>query len=132
MSDVEMNPYRIIPVETRVTDPRTGGQKGSKPQRLSFVPMDLILRYVAPHYVKGAEKYARDNWRKGYDWSLSFDAMQRHLEAFWYQRQSLDEETGTHHLAAVVFHALALLWFQQERPELDDRPSIAAAAKVAE
>jgi hypothetical protein len=112
------------PNETRITDPTTGGEKGSKPEQMALVPLDVLLRYVAPHYAKGAEKYEADNWRKGYSWALSYNALQRHLTAFWYERKELDEETQTHHLAAVVFHALALLWFGQEHPYLDDRPSI--------
>ena len=71
------------------------------------------------------------NWRKGYKWSLSIGALKRHLNLF---EQGIDydlhepdcppdckEHTGCHHLTAVVFHALALLTFKDEHPELDDR-----------
>ncbi len=60
-----------------------------------------------------------NNWRKGYDWSNSYAALQRHASRFW-AGESMDEG-GFHHLAAVVFHALALLTFEKEHPELDDR-----------
>lgn len=105
--------------EVRVTNAQTGGQKGSKPQAMSLLPWDILMLDVAPLYFKGAEKYERDNWRKGYDWSLSFDALARHLAQF-HGGQWLDEETGCAHLASVVFHACALMYFYRSHPELND------------
>lgn len=109
--------------EIRVTNEKTGGQKGSKAERMSLLPWDVLMRDVAPHYAKGAEKYEADNWRRGYDWSLSADALGRHFAAFWSEGQDIDPETGTPHLAAVAFHALTLLYFMREHEDLDDRPS---------
>lgn len=80
------------------------------------------LRLLAQHYGRGALKYDDDNWQKGYDWRLSFAALNRHL----WQHQSgqfLDEETGSPHLVAVVWHAITLLWFYENRPEFDTRTS---------
>lgn len=105
--------------EVRVTNAQTGGQKGSKPQAMSLLPWDVLMFDVAPLYFKGAEKYERDNWRKGYDWSLSFDALARHLAQF-HGGQWLDEETDCAHLASVVFHACALMYFYRSHPELND------------
>ena len=104
--------------EVRVTS-STGGQKGKKLCRPSLMPAEA-LKEVAEHYGKGAKKYDDHNWRKGYDWSLSMDALERHWLDF---RAGIDydPETGSHHLAAVVFHALALLTFRREHPEFDDR-----------
>ena len=31
----------------------------------------------------GGQKYEDRNWEKGYNWSLSFAAMQRHLALWW-------------------------------------------------
>lgn len=103
--------------EVRVTAP-TGGQKGRKLARFDLLPP--ALWQVAELYGKGAEKYDDWNWRLGYDWSLSFAAMQRHAWLFW-QGEDYDQETGCAHMASVAFHALALLTFMQEHPELDDR-----------
>lgn len=110
--------------ETRVVNEKTGGEKGTKPEQYALLPWDA-LDEVARLYAKGAEKYARDNWRKGYDWHLSFDSLVRHAKAFW-MGESVDEETECHHLSSVVFHALALMVFEREHPELDDRPNTAA------
>lgn len=104
--------------EVRVTS-STGGQKGKKLARFSLIPAEALWE-VAEHYGKGAEKYDDHNWRKGYDWSLSMDALERHWNLFR-QGQDIDEETGSHHLCGVVFHALSLMTFGKEHPEFDDR-----------
>lgn len=109
--------------EIRVTNAVTGGQKGQKKARHSLIPPEALQK-VAEHYAIGAAKYEEHNWRRGYDWSLSYDAAIRHFGAFW-AGEDLDEETGSPHLAAAVFHALTLLTFMVEHPELDDRPSAA-------
>jgi len=107
------------PREVRVTNSVTGGEKGSKVERFDLIPAEA-LREVAKHYGVGAGKYAEWNWRRGYDWSLSLAALHRHLNAFQ-AGEDYDSETGSHHLAAVVFHCLTLITFEQEHPELDDR-----------
>lgn len=107
--------------EIRVTNEKTGGEKGRKPEAMSLLPLDVLMRDVAPLYHAGAEKYAPHNWRRGYDWSLSADALLRHFSQFWHGEET-DAETGCAHLASVVFHALALLHFSHEHRDLDDRP----------
>lgn len=77
---------------------------------------------MAELYGRGAEKYADRNWERGYAWHLSYSAMQRHATQFWQFRESRDAETGCHHLAAVVFHALALMAFDLRQIGTDDRP----------
>lgn len=104
--------------EYRVVNAVTGGEKGSKLARFDLLPAEP-LRRVAEHYGLGARKYADRNWERGYLWSLSFAAMQRHAWQFW---AGDDDED---HLAAVVFHALALSEYQTTHPELDDRATAA-------
>ena len=106
--------------EIRIRDPKTGGEKGSKLACFSHMPAGA-LHELAEHYGKGARKYSAHNFRKGYKWSLSFDAMMRHAWA-WQGGEDIDEETGSNHMTAVAWHALALLSFIQEHPEMDDRP----------
>lgn len=105
--------------EVRITDPRTGGEKGSKLARFDLIPADVLLQF-AEHYGKGAEKYEDRNWERGYAWGLSFAAMMRHAWAFW-NGEDYDPETGSHHMIAVMFHAAALVRFTEAHPELDDR-----------
>ena len=104
--------------EVRTTS-STGAQKGVKPERYDLIPVEALAE-VARHYGRGAEKYAAHNWRKGYEWSKSFAALMRHAQQFW-AGENIDEETGSHHMAGVVFHALSLITFTSEHPEMDDR-----------
>jgi hypothetical protein len=106
--------------EVRVTNEQTGGQKGKKPQRYDLIPWSEMDK-VAELYAFGATKYADHNWRKGYEWSLSFASLIRHATAFWDAGEAIDPETGVHHMTSVVFHALALMYFEDHYPDLDDR-----------
>lgn len=102
-----------------MTTSSTGGQKGVKLARYDLIPVDA-LRQVAEHYGKGAQKYSDNNWRKGYEYSKAYAALQRHAQAWW-GGEDVDEETGSSHLAAVAFHAMSLMTFLVEHPEFDDR-----------
>lgn len=65
-----------------------------------------------------------DNWRRGYDWSLSFAAMQRHAWQFW-NGEDVDEESGSKHLIAAAWHCLTIAhWMEDDdlRGYFDDRP----------
>src|SRR5688572_4213325 len=68
-------------VQIIVTNSETGGQKGRNLLRYGLVPYEMI-RALARHYGVGAIKYDDNNWRKGYDWSFSYDAAMRHIEAW--------------------------------------------------
>jgi len=97
----------------------TGGEKGTKDERYDLIPVEALAA-VARHYGVGAKKYAAHNWRRGYEWSKSYAALQRHTAAFW-SGEDTDEETNSPHMAAVAFHALALLTFMEEQRDFDDR-----------
>jgi hypothetical protein len=51
----------------------------------------------------------------------SFAAMMRHAFAFW-GGEDIDPENDSPHLAAVVFHAFALMEYGRTHPEKDNRP----------
>lgn len=99
----------------------TGGEKGTKEDRFDLLPPEALAA-VARHFGIGARKYADHNWRRGYEWSKSYAALQRHATQFWAGEDN-DEETGSPHMAAVAFHALALLTFMDEHRDYDDRYS---------
>lgn len=108
-------------------DPSTGGKKGSKLARFDLIPV-FPLWETARHYGVGASKYAERNWERGYKWSLSFAAMMRHAWKFW-SGESYDPETGTHHMAAVIFHAMAMMEYEFTGTGTDDRPKGKSNAK---
>ena len=106
--------------EVRVTSP-TGGEKGQKDVRLHALPWEAMSE-LGRVFAFGEQKYDDYNFRKGYAWSLSFDAMSRHLGAFW-NRADRDKESGLHHLAHAAWHCLVLLFFSITERGSDDRPN---------
>lgn len=133
--------------EVRTTS-STGGQKGVKDERYDLIPVEP-LRELALHYGRGAKKYADHQWRKGYEWSKSYAAIQRHLTAFWggenydtcprtregcatpdgepivfegvVPEKTCFNHTGSHHLTAAAWHTFTLLEFTKTHPGHDDR-----------
>src|SRR2546428_4166788 len=71
---------RMVGDELRIKNAATGGEKNMKDSQLSAAPAEAMIA-LGRVYGFGARKYARHNFRKGYAWSLSYDAMQRHIEA---------------------------------------------------
>lgn len=106
--------------EIKIVDPKTGGVKGMKLARFSLIPSEFLWQ-LAEHYGKGAKKYAERNWEKGYKWSLTVDAMERHWNLFkmgkrWDNHlpdcpEGCAEHTESHHLIAAAWHCVALFIF---------------------
>lgn len=122
-------PVSLETAEVRSTS-ASGGQKGVKLAQFDQIPPSTLWR-LAEHFGRGARKYSAHNFRKGYEWSKSYNALLRHLTAFWggedYDNHTPDcepgcvEHTGSHHLDAVMWHAHVLRNFYDEHPEYDDR-----------
>ena len=106
--------------EVRITDPTTGGQKGTKEAAFHLI-MPQTLWELAEHNGKGAKKYSSYNWARGYNWSLSYAALQRHLNQFW-GGEDIDSETGSKHVIAAMWHCMSLAYFMNTKLEMDDRP----------
>jgi hypothetical protein len=129
---------------------KTGGAKDLKIERYDQIPAGPLAE-LAARYGVGSLKYPQvnglDNWRNGYPWSWSYRALLGHANAFWAgedidpaayagtddERSIIDgaPRPGTAHLAAVAWHAFALLEWAETHPELDDRPSTVAARNAA-
>lgn len=106
-------------MEIREKDPVSGGEKGSKPTRFDLIP-PAALEALAEHYGRGSQKYEDRNWERGYRYGLSFAAMMRHAWAWW-RGEDNDPETGSSHMIAVAWHALALFTFRSRGVGRDDR-----------
>lgn len=72
-----------------------------------------VLRY-------GAKKYGRDNWKKGMSWSRCFNSFRRHGLAWW-RGETIDDESGCHHLALLVCSIMFLFVYERENLGTDDR-----------
>lgn len=97
----------------------TGGAKGVKKQNYAAVP-PFALRELATLYGNGARKYDAHNFRRGYEWSKSYSALQRHASLFW-AGENIDIEMQLSHLSSVAWHIFALIESQQMHPNFDDR-----------
>ena len=105
--------------EVRITS-ETGGQKGAKPARFGGIDPLAAMELAKVYGYGEMQKYERYNYLKGYDWSLSVDALFRHLFAFL-SGEDFDPETGFRHTAHVAWHALTLTSFQLRGIGKDDR-----------
>lgn len=118
-------------------DPATGAMKQTKLARCGLVPPRAELE-LAERFGLGVEsgKYSANNWRGGYAWSKSYDALCRHLREFWDGKDFDDEAQQEYasakgtpveqapkfkHIIAVAWHAMVLATFMDEHPDKDDR-----------
>lgn len=106
--------------EVRVTS-ETGGEKGKKPEAMGLIPPEALLE-LGRIYSMGAEKYDDHNYLKGYDWSLSFSALLRHVLAAE-NGEWLDDESGLPHVMHAAWHCFALYMFERHGLGKDDRIS---------
>lgn len=101
-----------------MVDPKTGGAKGSKETQLAWAPPEGLTA-LGDVYGYGATKYDPTNYRKGYKWSLSVNALFRHV-MLWLNGESYDTESKKHHLAHAAWHCLTLIMFEVRKKGEDD------------
>lgn len=92
--------------------------------RFDLMPPEALIA-LADHYRRGAEKYADRNWERGMDWGKCFASMERHAWT-WMSGEDLDPETGSHHMVAVAWNALALYVYAERGIGVDDRPKLSS------
>jgi hypothetical protein len=97
----------------------TGVKYDSGKVRFSLVPTKP-LTWLARVYTMGAAKYEDNGWRNGLKWSRIYDALQRHLTAFW-GGQDMDDESGLPHLAHAAWGCFTLLEYMETWPTMNDR-----------
>lgn len=109
----------------------TSNQGGSAPKvdeglryndgkpRFDLLPPEAMTA-LAAHYALGAKKYADRNWEKGMAWGKCFASMQRHAWA-WAEGEDHDPETGSPHMIAVAWNAIALFIYALRGIGTDDR-----------
>lgn len=85
---------------------------------LSIVPVALE-NACARALTFGANKYGRNNYRKGINFSRNIAAAQRHLKA-WNELETLDPESGLSHLDHAIA-CLAMLAVHEANNELSEK-----------
>jgi hypothetical protein len=86
---------------------------------LSMVSWEL-MEEVAKVRMFGAQKYARDNWKRGFKVTRSLAASLRHIFLFL-AGQTNDPESGLSHLSHAVCGLEHAIFTMKHKPELDDR-----------
>jgi len=81
--------------------------------RYDLIPVGP-LRRVADLYARGAIKYDDNNWMKGQPYSRAYASLFRHVIG-WREGDRTED-----HLAGVIFNAMALMYYEDNKPELDD------------
>lgn len=99
---------------------KLGGIKNDngKP-KLGLVPKSLIWA-VGTILTFGADKYGDHNWRSGLAWSRVYDALLRHLTAWW-SGENLDKESGKSHLWHAACELAFLIEYEEAKGGIDDR-----------
>jgi len=86
--------------------------------------MDLVpvssINALARVLTYGAQKYDSDNWRRGFNYSVPYASLMRHLTA-WQDGEDCDPESGLSHLDHAMANLAMLIEFERECPHLDDR-----------
>jgi len=86
---------------------------------LGLVPRTLIWA-VGSILTSGAVKYGKNNWRGGLLWSRPYDALLRHLTAWW-DGEDKDAETGKSHLHHAACELAFLIEYEEKSLGSDDR-----------
>lgn len=81
--------------------------------RFDLIPTQP-LRRLADLYARGAIKYAEDNWQKGQPFSRAYASLFRHMIAW------REGDVSEDHLAAVAWNAFTIMWYEDNKPELND------------
>ena len=106
-------------METKENKQQAGKRFDHGKARYDLIPGDALYE-LAKVCTYGASKYDDQNWRKGMSWSRCFGPLMRHAWAFW-RGESIDKESGCHHLAMAAWNCLALIVYEKTHPKHDDR-----------
>jgi hypothetical protein len=87
--------------------------------QLSLITRESI-EAEAKAFAYGANKYGRDNYKKGMNWSRLLDATLRHVFAFM-DGQDFDDESKLNHLAHAKTNLAMLIYYYENKVGTDDR-----------
>jgi hypothetical protein len=110
---VSVTKMQPVPVEGRKDD------TGKDPWHLA--PWDAF-RAIIKVLNFGAKKYAPRNWENGMAWSRPYDALMRHMTAWW-EGEHKDPETGFSHLWHAGCCIVFLIAYEIRGVGGDDRPA---------
>lgn len=94
-----------------LVDVGTGSTRSRLDERYELIPGGPLKR-LAGRYTLGAEKHGSWDWQKGQPAGVVFSHIIKHLFLFAAGARSDD------HLAAAAWGCFALMWFQENLPEM--------------
>jgi len=95
-------------------------KKSGKPAMSLISPTAMFL--LAELLTKGMEKYEKEQWRKGMDWSNLYDATMRHLVRWNNPHESsMDEEMKMSHLVCAFANLMMLIDYEANNVGTDNR-----------
>lgn len=89
--------------------------------RWDLLPYDAV-RGIVSILTHGSNVYGDRNWENGMDWHRPYAALQRHLTAWWEDREPFDKDTGKSHLWHAGCCILFLIAYEIRGVGNDDRP----------
>lgn len=114
--------FRALP-NTKATNPKD--MIGTRKAPLSTVPMGVIVE-MGVGMLEGAAKYGRHNYRcSGVRASVYFDALMRHMIAWW-EGEDIDPDSGLSHITKAMCTLAVLRDAQMQGMVTDDRPPVSA------
>lgn len=94
---------------------------GCKKPPLSVVPMNVVFE-IGLAMMEGMLKYGRHNYRvSGVRASIYFDALMRHIGAWW-EGEDLDPDSGLNHVTKAIACLVVLRDAMMQGKLADDRP----------
>jgi hypothetical protein len=114
LNKIDINDYK----DAGYPQPEAVKFDASKP-RLDLVDFEA-LEGLAKVLTFGAQKYAANNWRNGFEYSRVIAALMRHLSAIQ-KGEDTDPESGLPHIDHLGCCWMFLSNLMKTRPELDDR-----------
>ena len=120
MTTEEIREYKRNKEEEAQMGQETAARFSKGKNRLDLIP-EWPIWEVGKVYTYGTNKYDDDNWRKGLTWKKNvIGPLKRHLTK-WIRGEKLDDESGCHHLAMVVWQCFALMEYERCEVGMDDR-----------
>lgn len=111
-------------LETKATNPKD--LIGTRKAPLSTVPMGVVVE-MGVGMLEGAAKYGRHNYRcAGVRSSVYFDALMRHMIAWW-EGEDIDQDSGLSHVTKALCTLAVLRDAQMQGMATDDRPPRSAS-----
>ena len=102
------------------TQPRLDGKKFDEGKPMLGLISKSLIWGVGTILTFGAVKYGEQNWRKGMLWSRPYNALLRHLTAWW-DGESNDLESGKSHLWHAATELMFLMEYEEKNLGQDDR-----------